>query len=130
MHPHCHSNNSAIITHTAEIKKKRGGRDCPSCNIEPVCKSCNSCPGCTCKCHQSFALRYRFMLIEQEESLLAEVEKSVVDNESLTSSSSSTAIVNNGSPRHDLSFCGMHGTSKGGLMAGKVSSLCTIQKWF
>jgi len=65
-----------------------------------------------------------------EESLLAEVQKSVVDNESLTSSSSSTAIVNNESPRHDLSFFGMHGTSKGGLMAGKVSSLCTIQKWF
>jgi len=127
MHPHCHSNNSNI-NHTGEVKKRGGG--CSSCNIAPICKICHLCPSCTCACHQSFGLRYRFMLIEQEETLLADVQESVANNENFTSSSSSNAIGNSESPTHNLSYFVRHGAPKGGLMAGKVSSLCTIKKWF
>jgi len=42
-----------------------------------VCAICSFCTGCSCKCHQSFTLHYRFMGLQAEEELL-ENAKSIV----------------------------------------------------
>lgn len=127
MHPQIQSNNSAV-NHNGDIK--RGGGGCSSCNTVPTCMACHTCPSCSCKCHLRFKLHYRFMLIKEEELLVAEVKKIVEHNESFSSASSLTVNVTNGSPEHESPVLGMLGTPKGGLFSGKVSSLCTVKKWF
>jgi len=45
---------------------------------ERQCEFCSYYSGCSCICHQSFTLRYRFMTIDAEEKLFNDV-KAIID---------------------------------------------------
>jgi len=74
MHP-LNDKNHSTINHTGHYSLSRQSR-CP-CKNGPVCKSCSFCSGCSCKCHQNFTLRHRFMDIDAEGRLLRGVEEAV-----------------------------------------------------
>jgi len=74
MHP-LNSKSHSTLNHTGQMVLNRSSR-CP-CKNGPVCTACTFCSGCSCKCHQSFTLRYRFMHIEDEVSLLCCVQEIV-----------------------------------------------------
>jgi len=78
MHP-LNNKNHSTINHTGHYTLNRQSR-CP-CKNGPVCKGCGFCAGCSCKCHQSFILRFRFMHLASEETLLHSVKKVVGSNE-------------------------------------------------
>jgi hypothetical protein len=79
MHPMNNKNHSAI-NHTGGYTNSL--REGCACKAGPVCEVCSFCSGCSCKCHQSFTLRHRFMQIDVEICLLHGV-KSIVDSEPL-----------------------------------------------
>ena len=78
MHP-LNNKNHSTINHTGHYTLNRQSR-CP-CKNGPVCKGCGFCAGCSCKCHQSFILRFRFMHLAAEETLLHSIEKVVGSDE-------------------------------------------------
>ncbi len=66
---------SSLLHHTGKLTENSKSSNC--CNGNMVCTICEFCTGCSCKCHQQFSLRYRFMNISHEEQLLNDVKKIV-----------------------------------------------------
>jgi len=75
MHPLTNERNGEI-NHTGDmiLNKKK-------CRCGAICKRCGYCGGCSCKCHQSFSLRFRFMSIEIEEKLVQDIQSIIGSNE-------------------------------------------------
>lgn len=74
MHP-LRNDRHSTINHVGNFHHDRESR-CP-CKKGPVCKKCNYCAGCSCRCHRWFTLYIRFMDTRAEEQLLRRVELAV-----------------------------------------------------
>ena len=74
MHPFNEKPHS-ILNHTGNPQHLNQSR-CP-CKNGKACQFCSYCTGCSCRCHQSFTLHYRFMEMSNELEILKNVENIV-----------------------------------------------------
>lgn len=77
MHLHL-TNRDSTFNHTGDMSFKRRS-SCP-CKKGQVCQFCDFCCACSCTCHQKFTLHCRFMTMDEEFSLLHEVDDIVGSN--------------------------------------------------
>jgi hypothetical protein len=74
MHP-LNNKRHSTINHIGNMQYDRASR-CP-CKNGPVCRHCNYCSGCSCRCHTFFTLNFRFFKREDELKLLHRVKLQV-----------------------------------------------------
>ncbi|CAB9515529.1 histone chromosomal protein 6 [Seminavis robusta] len=79
MHP-LNNKRHSTINHIGNMTLDRASR-CP-CKNGPVCRHCNYCAGCSCRCHTWFTMHHRFFGKEDELMLLHRVKR-VVGKEDL-----------------------------------------------
>ena len=74
MHP-LNNKRHSTINHIGNYTFDRVSR-CP-CKNGPVCRHCNYCAGCSCRCHTWFSLHFRFLKKGDELQLLHRVKRQV-----------------------------------------------------
>lgn len=74
MHP-LNNKRHSTINHIGNYTFDRVSR-CP-CKNGPVCRHCNYCAGCSCRCHTWFSLHFRFLKRGDELQLLHRVKRQV-----------------------------------------------------
>ena len=74
MHP-LNNKRHSTINHIGNYTFDRVSR-CP-CKNGPVCRHCNYCAGCSCRCHTWFSLHFRFLKKDDELKLLHRVKRQV-----------------------------------------------------
>ena len=76
MHPNKPEGGHSSVNHVGDNTCNNGKR-C-RCKFGPQCTICSFCLGCSCQCHRSFTMHYRFLNNHDENELLVQVTSVVL----------------------------------------------------